>query len=122
MVGLWHRLCAGLRREGPRKKLTEAARLFRERGFHNTSTRDIARAAGMSAGALYQFSYRAKNPPVAGIGYAAARELAREGAHVTLNGRTRARIVLGDGKTFATMRQERPDLITITVEIGRAHV
>lgn len=34
---------------------------------------------------------------------------------VTLNGKTRARIVLGDGKTFATLRQERPDLITVTV-------
>ncbi len=32
-----------------------AVRLFRERGFHNTSTRDVAKATGMSAGALYQY-------------------------------------------------------------------
>ncbi|MGE4239383.1 TetR/AcrR family transcriptional regulator [Ramlibacter sp.] len=39
-----------------REKLADTAvRLFRERGFHHTSTRDIARAAGMSAGALYQY-------------------------------------------------------------------
>lgn len=39
-----------------RTRLAEAAvGLFRERGFHNTSTRDIAEACGMSAGALYQY-------------------------------------------------------------------
>jgi AcrR family transcriptional regulator len=32
-----------------------AVKLFRERGFHNTSTKDIAKAAGMSSGALYQY-------------------------------------------------------------------
>lgn len=34
---------------------------------------------------------------------------------VTLNGRTRARIVLGDGHTFATLRQVTPTMIEIVV-------
>ena len=39
-----------------RNRLADTAvRMFRENGFHNTSTRDIARAAGMSAGAMYQY-------------------------------------------------------------------
>jgi AcrR family transcriptional regulator len=39
-----------------RERLADCAvQLFRERGFHNTSTKDIAKAAGMSAGALYQY-------------------------------------------------------------------
>lgn len=32
-----------------------AVQLFRERGYHNASTRDIAKAAGMSVGGLYQY-------------------------------------------------------------------
>ena len=36
---------------------------------------------------------------------------------VTLNGRTRARIVLGDGHTFATLRQTTPS--TIEIVVGR---
>lgn len=34
----------------------------------------LPRGTPFRAGALYQFSYRAKNPPVAGIGYAATRD------------------------------------------------
>jgi Alpha/beta hydrolase domain len=34
----------------------------------------LPRGTAFRAGALYQFSYRAKNPPVAGIGYAATRD------------------------------------------------
>ena len=32
-----------------------AAQLFRQRGFHGTSTRDIAAAAGMQPGSLFYF-------------------------------------------------------------------
>lgn len=39
---------------------------------------------------------------------------------VTLNGTTRARIVLGDGKTLATMVQETPN--TVVVKIGRTAI
>ena len=39
-----------------RKRLVESAtRLFLGQGFHNTSTRDIAREAGVSVGAIYQY-------------------------------------------------------------------
>jgi AcrR family transcriptional regulator len=39
-----------------RARLVEmATRLFRSNGFHATSTRDIAREAGVSAGAIYQY-------------------------------------------------------------------
>lgn len=39
-----------------RQRLIETAtRLFRAHGFHATSTRDIAREAGVSAGAIYQY-------------------------------------------------------------------
>jgi hypothetical protein len=38
-----------------------AAQLFRQRGFHGTSTRDIAAAAGMQPGSLFYFS-RARRP------------------------------------------------------------
>ena len=32
-----------------------ATRLFRAKGYHNTSTRDIAQKAGMSVGSIYQY-------------------------------------------------------------------
>ncbi len=39
-----------------RKHLADiATNLFRKKGYHNTSTRDIAIASGMSVGALYQY-------------------------------------------------------------------
>lgn len=39
-----------------RKHLADiATSLFRKKGYHNTSTRDIAIASGMSVGALYQY-------------------------------------------------------------------
>src|SRR4051812_22858321 len=41
----------------------------------------------------------------AGIGLATARALAREGAHVTLNGRTRARV----DEALARLRADVPD-------------
>lgn len=42
--------------EASRLRLVEAAtRLFRSAGFHSTSTRDIAREAGVSVGAIYQY-------------------------------------------------------------------
>ena len=34
----------------------------------------LPRGTPFRAGALYQFTYRARNPPVAGIGYAATRD------------------------------------------------
>ncbi len=47
----------------------------------------------------------------------------RATSRVTLNGRTRARIVLGDGRTFANLNQTTPDTITVTVggkDVARA--
>lgn len=42
--------------ENKRKLLADVAtRLFREKGFHETLTRDIAQAMGTSVGALYQY-------------------------------------------------------------------
>lgn len=42
--------------ESNRTRLVDAAtRLFRSTGFHATSTRDIAREAGVSVGAVYQY-------------------------------------------------------------------
>lgn len=35
---------------------------------------------------------------------------------VTLNGRTRARVVLGDNRTFATLSQTSPSTITVTID------
>lgn len=35
---------------------------------------------------------------------------------VTLNGRTRARVVLGDNRTFATLSQTTPSTITVTID------
>jgi len=42
--------------ERRRRQITDAAvRLFIERGFHKTTTRQIARAAGISIGSLYEY-------------------------------------------------------------------
>jgi len=42
-----------------RKRLVEVAtKLFRTKGYHKTSTRDIALAADMSVGALYQYIHQ----------------------------------------------------------------
>lgn len=44
---------------------------------------------------------------------------------VTLNGATRARVVLGDGQTFATLRQTSPSTVEVLVNrrvVGRAQV
>ncbi len=35
--------------------VTEAVRLFLTKGYHNTTTKEIAEACGMSAGSLYQY-------------------------------------------------------------------
>jgi AcrR family transcriptional regulator len=44
---------------GPRRILLAAARAFAERGFHATTTRDIAAGAGLSPAALYVY-FRSK--------------------------------------------------------------
>ena len=44
---------------GPRRILLAAATAFAERGFHATTTRDIAAQAGLSSAALY-FYFRSK--------------------------------------------------------------
>ncbi len=44
---------------GPRRVLLAAATAFAERGFHATTTRDIAAAAGLSPAALYVY-FRSK--------------------------------------------------------------
>jgi len=44
---------------------------------------------------------------------------------VTLNGRTNARVVLGDGQTFATLRQSSPSTVEVLVNrrvVGRARI
>jgi Phage Mu protein F like protein len=44
---------------------------------------------------------------------------------VTLNGTTRARIILGDGQTFGTLRQPKPNTVEVLVNrrvIGRASI
>ncbi|HSM89373.1 MAG TPA: helix-turn-helix domain-containing protein, partial [Desulfobacterales bacterium] len=42
--------------ERRRRQIADAAvRLFIERGFHKTTTRQIARAAGISIGSLYEY-------------------------------------------------------------------
>lgn len=63
--------------DSSRERLREAAvAAFAERGFHGTTTRDIATAAGMSPAALY-VHHRSKEELL--------HELSREGHQVTLD-------------------------------------
>lgn len=54
----------------------------------------------------------------AGIGYATARELAREGAHVTLNGRTASRVDAAVARLRAELPGARID--GVALDLGRA--
>ncbi|MBV6701271.1 TetR/AcrR family transcriptional regulator [Kitasatospora aureofaciens] len=82
IADLWHSLPGGTdaRPEAAYRLLQAAVESFAERGFHATTTRDIATAAGMSPAALY-IHYSSKAALLAEIsqaGHAATLALVRE--------------------------------------------
>ncbi|MFG3052482.1 TetR/AcrR family transcriptional regulator [Kitasatospora sp. NPDC048239] len=84
IADLWPTLPGGsdARPEAARRLLQAAVESFAERGFHATTTRDIATAAGMSPAALY-IHYPSKAALLAEIsraGHAATLELVRAAA------------------------------------------
>ncbi|MFF3005550.1 TetR/AcrR family transcriptional regulator [Kitasatospora sp. NPDC057940] len=84
IADLWRTLPGGAdsRPEAAYRLLQAAVESFAERGFHATTTRDIATAAGMSPAALY-IHYQSKAALLAEIsqaGHAATLELVRAAA------------------------------------------
>ncbi|MFD4656304.1 TetR/AcrR family transcriptional regulator [Kitasatospora sp. NPDC058444] len=80
LADLWPTLPGAARPEAAYRLLQAAVESFAERGFHATTTRDIATAAGMSPAALY-IHYQSKAALLAEIsqaGHAATLALVRD--------------------------------------------